>query len=877
MKRPFFIIGAITLLTAFMPGVIYAQDAPDDYTLYDYMRNVTQVEMNLDPETGSPQVEAIVKRFVSAVYAADGVTPENVDHAVQNNVGLFCEGKKKNPLDCQRLMADVVRLAEREVRTRALGRDLQIIASSYELPVTDTDVDRSNLPIRAQGIVRIWKAGTGTGTIRAQSGVTIRVLPFPQEAYDDLLLLEKSLRDLRRDFGYGEDLSAFRSAGWRYQYGFRFVKGDFAPKFPPPLTEPISGSGSERQYLTLRWKNVEKALEALYGSLPKAFTPSLGKNEVVIFHLTDDPLDPILNFKTKFEKLNLSVWSYIERTNTGILAGDAGVKWKLPIEPVLPGLCADPGIEIASDAVSLPCVPISGGMMPPSPVNGGGLCQQPLSRQGYLCRPVSSAEQAELCKENIKPTTTVQLAACTGKEEPRETTGGPDMCQDIDWVTNRKPFNPSNQCKVQIECATNCGAGNTSVEIVTDPKRADGVIRICIPQKTDIITLQKNTVLLKSLLLRELTRAKDLCSLPPGNQYYQATDSANQKNTDCCRVEFDVYRTQCAAMAAAGLFTQVVTLPNGTTFTLPLVINGREVNTALCEEAFSDYSCRQQGHGRCSANVTFDDSTEELKLLIDGITQKSIEKGLASLDPDVELPTTCSTMLDALRKDPAVAGAIRQVENTGNEICSPLTRTQYENTIGNNLCYLGNCVEESFEQHRLTPGRQPLTIGDPAYPWDACMAPPDAGAITTSATNLPTQIPVYRPALLVQEMDRSLCRASGLPLTSPPALCSFNATSRLLQPINTPIGQALGITSEQVAQEQPMRNLEMLSEAVASRIGSSLYAEALERGSRALTAVTTNAATLLEQIAKVSFTTVMCPLNDGDGSMLYNTAFCAAP
>ena len=94
--------------------------------------------------------------------------------------------------------------------------------------------------------------------------------------------------------------------------------------------------------------------------------------------------------------------------------------------------------------------------------------------------------------------------------------------------------------------------------------------------------------------------------------------------------------------------------------------------------------------------------------------QKMLEAVERSKDR-LGLPASCSdavTNMDARAK--AMIASLPKV-------CTPECRSEFENTIGNNLCFIGQCIEQSWEEERIVPGRMPLNVGDEAFPWDSCI------------------------------------------------------------------------------------------------------------------------------------------------------------
>ncbi|MDB4978256.1 MAG: hypothetical protein JWM56_442 [Candidatus Peribacteria bacterium] len=830
-------------------------------SIYDTMRSIGNMEM-IRNNAGEPAAEVAVKQYVAALFNEQLLQPDDIDAALRDD-REFCKERTAgtttrpalNLLDCNRLSEEIIRIVQREERVRTLGRDLQIIASSNELPVTGVVAGRTNLPVRAQSIMRIWRAGSGSSAA-TQTGVIIRSFVFPVEAQKPLEDLHAALQKLQ-----GSPSSAgpdeFTAAVWRYEYGVGFVTGKFSPEFPPPKDD--TAPGTERQYLYKHWTAasgapVEEALTQLSLLLPKSFVPPLGRTEAAVFRLADDATAPGFQAKNQFDELGIAVWGTVE-TVDGKQIIDAGLQWLMPVEPVLPSLCKD---AVAGSA----CDPILGGAVPPDSKDGMGLCLQPLSRNGYLCRDMTASQNPSVCRQQIgSASDAITLAACTSAEPAIVTTGGPDVCRDTNWMLPRAP-DPVKQCNLVFQCAAAAPVAAHRFplkKILTGPVgKQEGTIVIATPAGTELPT--------EYALMQSLTQARQICDLPAGTDPY-TLGGITQMNNSCCRLEMDANRVACEAMQADTLFGNEQSLNTA-------------YNAVTCADILTDSTCRSRGFGKCAGTFTSGNTDAVVQswrtALVNVIRTRWTELHAGDIKADPAYGS-CNALLGNTGTSgiaPRINGIVQTIKQIGREVCTPLARTQFENTIGNNLCYLGQCLEQTYEQHRTTPGRQPLTVQDEAYPWDACMLPSrTAGALTTGGTELGTNLPLYRPQLLVQQLDEALCQMNGLPPQSSPVRCAFDITRRLLLPL-TSLRTSLSILDQTSEQRSAAQGLQGMSEAIGSRVGTQLYVDYLGRSARALSVVTKNAATLLETFTKVTFTRAMCPQNDAAGDALHATPFC---
>ena len=193
-------------------------------------------------------------------------------------------------------------------------------------------------------------------------------------------------------------------------------------------------------------------------------------------------------------------------------------------------------------------------------------------------------------------------------------------------------------------------------------------------------------------------------------------------------------------------------------------------------------------------------------------------------------------------------------------VCDPETQVFYRNTIGNNACYIGTCIEESLEWHRFISGRNAFTVQGEAYPWEALMEPePVRTPILQIPPIVQTTIPRYRPQLLLQTLDIALCQTNGLPPRTPPALCLFDVRRALGYPGTDyqPLLQRLLMQGKE--QHESTKGMERTGAAIGTRISTDLYTNYIHAATRSLVDIINIANTLLSSIKEIEFPQTMCP------------------
>ncbi len=824
---------------------------------YRQMQEVTRREflLNTDARTYADtkaDVEAPVKKFAAAVAPVSS-GPDDVVNALRGDRRTPCYDKQLDAFGgCDAYVDELASLARREERVRTLGRDLQIIATSYETAVTSIGSSEINVPLRAQGIRNVWRSSTDN----VKAGDTaIQYRDFP----DTLTTPIGSIATVLQPLALNDDREAFTAAVWRYQFGARYATRDRKDLAYPPLRGPADNP--ELQLQTIHWKALEGILTGLYTTrVPDGDT--LKKGEMIVYRPTpaqQDQLDPY----------GITVWAYVEKLPDGTVTGDAGLQWTMPVEPVLPALCQP-------DATGDPtgdCQPIKGGFYPPAPDDGRGLCTLPFGRLGYLCRDILAADSADICTQNPTPDPDkILLTACTQKAEPTQTASGPDVCGGSQWIQNppgspANPLNAQSQCRVNIVCANTCPVDptkNMPAQARTFLKSADGTITVCINQNPNRTTFP-HVLPHRYAIIHELTHAQQSCGLPPGTPL--TSGPPQKQNAEYCRTEREAYVAMCHYAIADKAFIRLNTTADGTTTEVPQTLQGTDINTTLCADILTDHFARTNGFGRCSSSFTYRMTDASVKGMANTLMDLMYD-GAKGKNGAIE---SCK---DALNR-PEVLAQKRATEQIGRSVCDPNRTVSYLNTIGNNACYIGSCIEDSLEHSRMVPGRIPVTAGDEAFPWDACMAPRlDGGQIRTVSAAVPSRFPAYRPGLLIKQLDTALCQSNGLSASTPPLVCAFDVRRRLLNPLTNPLETVVSLTTQSQEQQDAAHGIQQMSRAVGARMGIALYDDYLRHSTSTLSDLTVSAATLLETFARTTFSRQMCPLNAAAPDALLASPFC---
>lgn len=801
-----------TLLFLLIPGEGIAQ------SLFDRIDKITQWEAAFN------EAEREVRNHVVRIYNGSPrngqpftITASDVDDALSDLVHDFapCKQNSIDPQTCEQEREEIADLTRRIGTHRALGRDLQIIASSYEVGYTGYTGHQSALSAKLPSIIQFWQSGSDKA-LNPNPETKIRGVILSEDVRDNLDPLFAELEDALSGLRSGDDEQLLASAVWRYRHGYRNVRFD-----DEGALIPCAGTifdGTELELLRLRFcdpvpADLERIMDDIYNLLPTDpltdFDPPLRPSEIAMF-----PTE-------KFRGLNVNLW---------MRQDDVGLTWEYPIEPILPSLRSLGGGEI-----------ILGGSYPappPVPEEGEGICSHPFAQRGYLCRPVPSnfcplepedeegeeGEEGEGDEEEEESGTgtTISLTTCRPQNfiyPVKQTESGPNICEIGGWRAPPDPENPlaldeeCSYCIPEISCKDECNDGE-SVGF-TFPRTSTGAIEVCLSD------VEESPVPVTYILIHELVHVQQACKNPK-------IEELSTGDLNCCSLEYPAYFVQCAAAAEDGNF------------------NETDMTVELCAGILSNLSCGTDADATPCAHIEDDGrNTEYLNEINEAFSQNR-----------ANVPTTCVEATAPATMDTRALSILHSLP----QVCSPKCQARYENTIGNNFCYLGQCIEQSFEHHRMIPGRMPLTVEGQAFPWDSCSAPdPQIGVFQDLPPIKTSRFPPYRGYHMLQEIDQAMCQTNGYPRLTPPVFCAFDFEDQLERPLFTYYETHSSLLSQAERMDIRAREFETITVGVGARLGTRLYTDYLQNAGDNLGTLVQNAATLLQQIAQVEFPRNMCP------------------
>ena len=803
-----YLSASVGLLTLLLPVAIARAEGIGNLQLYEKMHTITLQEVLLK------DVDEKIVGYVVQLAEQEKMIPEGksasdmaevVKAAFETRLDDFCEMYQGSFDGCSQAYQMFRDWGRDILDTRTLSTDLLHIATGYETGVSGNMGEVFTIAERTLTIRNLWRSQDDV-LLTPEVFPQVRAVPRPDGITDAMFNeLGSALADHVPD------------AVWRYRYGLAAFGTE-------ECSEPTDAS-ELFEVTTQRVCTVEEKLRALRDALPSSaleFSPPLQRGEIVIFPLRklDSPAHVI-------------VWMMAENVD-GTIKREAGVGWDLMLDPVPIGILTENSCNsgVLSEAYCKVADQFHirpGGRYedpPKEPEKNVGLCHLPFARDGYLCRPL----RQDGCDEKIadKAPRSIVLTDCKpsqAKEPVSLTESGPDICRTGWWRIPGKELTESSSssssgasgcgmCSVDIQCESSCEEGLLSS---TSRKDADGKIHICISSDTPRSGLLP-------MIVHELTHAQQLCNLAAGTDIFDTSEH-------CCAHEFEAYRTSCRILAEEGVLDEL------------------GVSLEECAGRSANASCMRFGDNACSA-LAAGDMGEKADVIL---KRKDSETSLLSCSD-----LTSGGISGMARLDSRILSMIEGLDGA----CSPGCQTKFENTIGNNLCYIGQCVEQSIEQERVIPGRMALTVEDESFPWDACAAQnPQAGGMITLPAISPPLTPSYNPRLLVESLDRALCQINGLPALSLPIRCQFDYQRRLSNTTNDYVSTALSFTSQIDENEESTALLQRMTQSIATRIGTSLLTRYLSWAGSALSDTLRTGNQLLNAMEKTKFPLDTCPRN----------------
>lgn len=840
MKKFSIILGFLLI-----PATVGAQNL-DGKSLYEYIHAMTKQSFLVD------FVELPVERFTAAIYYDNpeesvevSVGEEHVDKAIATRISEICGPTKEQRDLCKSLQEHLKEIAYTITWQRQLAKDLQMIATGYESGISDYPGHNISIVSKIASISRIWKSSNVDFTtpviLSSAAG-----LPYPeakrQQITDELHSLVTTIKELEIiNENQKKDLTEEVAAVWRYKNGVFSVQnteGNCSGEDP---------GLDELALLKKRWCTIEDKLKSIW-TLVRTRTPE----EEASFPTTDFILFP----SWKDKNSNIFVW---------IREDDIGLEWTMPLEPVMPMLytknysdCVRNGQSAEDCAVSYPTEIIRGGTYPdeiPEPAETQGVCSHPFGKSGYLCRRIIDDECASdpIAPVTIEDEDDAALANAQGiiltQCEPEQflgpisvTPSGPDMCEIGGWKTNvhgvegnvqDTPKKQSGEdgirpdqcssCAIDFYCADACGpASDRRTQFAyTDPRDEHGRIGLCLPNEVG------PQGILHYLALHESIHAQQLC-----NQTDQAHGDLFGTRVNCCANEREAYMAQCVAMAQDGILERA------------------GVTIDECASAGTNGSCSRfagDGENACSTTAI---NPQEMWNKVNQVIRDGIDNGWLNPQP----PLTCEDAINNLDK------RVQTARNSLPLSCSPGCISEYENTIGNNLCFAGQCLEQSHEWQRTIPGRMTVTAQDEAYPWDACaVEDPQLGRFFAPPALSGPHFPQYNPERLYNQLDMAVCQLNGLPASTPPILCAFDPERRLNLPLADYVSMAQNLAEQPQQYIVPAQGMLSASAGIAARVADGIFLNYMKNAARSFADIFNIASEIIDDIGETKFPSVMCP------------------
>ncbi len=797
------------LLLALMPGTAAAIET----SLYRRMREITEHELLFK------QAELSVERFVPKIYPepSHNVEEEDIARALRREHELFCTGEQEAGTvgfqgTCTGAEKNIRKLATQTQWIRTVGRDLQSIATSYEAPLDDImdPTGQSSLLLLLASILNIWQSDAERyGSVAAGSAVSVESTPEGVQTGIDAVA--EILRLLVEDVSADDVLqNCIKIIGNETVCDAEYGGGKKQD------IEKLTGAVWRYRYGYQQVRDAEgqcensgqgdgtelQYLRARWCDLEDALDQIRG--------LLQSDGGVVSYHSAAIEDIGVIVW---------MRSDDVGLAWSLATEPVLPSLDCTDATEAPMECVD---TAILGGTYPdppPEPPPGTGLCGQPFGRQSYLCRPLEGEwcpSPAPLPEGSVFSLTECRIPPFTEQYpggppiQTRLTESGPNMCTPGGW--RLPPITPEEKaleekcknCSVEITCGECAGS---PAEVY--PKNPERVIEVCINEGVLDVPTKYATIF-------GLALAQSACNVP------------GRPEGSCCTLNWQPNLVMCNAMVEDG------------------VLDGMNVTPEECATALTNSWC--DGEEECLSA----ENAEGADALTDRLYEamgNNPEKNISGCSEDPE------------QLDPRA----QMLYSSMPGICSAECLSRYSNSIGNNLCYLGQCLEQSFEEHRMIPGRMTMNEADQAFGYDA-MTGPDAenGRILAVPPLLRIALPTYNPGRLVGALDQALCQLNGLPALTPPALCAFDARRKLELSEDKFTAIVQGALSQSQEQQIPARGLEEMAQSVGARIGGKIYVEYLQLVERNLRTLLAAATTIVKDIGGTELSRYMCtPLFTG--------------
>lgn len=116
-------------------------------------------------------------------------------------------------------------------------------------------------------------------------------------------------------------------------------------------------------------------------------------------------------------------------------------------------------------------------------------------------------------------------------------------------------------------------------------------------------------------------------------------------------------------------------------------------------------------------------------------------------------------------------------------VCTPESKTLYQDDISSHACFVGLCIEQSLNGHSLVPNRNPVLVEEATSPFLAYLRDdPKLGLYTEAPSNAPYPMPRYIGHELLRDTEARFCLLNNKAPYPISALCSYRASQQNQHP-----------------------------------------------------------------------------------------------
>ncbi len=194
-------------------------------------------------------------------------------------------------------------------------------------------------------------------------------------------------------------------------------------------------------------------------------------------------------------------------------------------------------------------------------------------------------------------------------------------------------------------------------------------------------------------------------------------------------------------------------------------------------------------------------------------------------------------------------------------LCTPETRTLYQDDITSHACYIGHCLTQSMtEGNTLIPNRNTVVLNEATSPYLACQRiDPQVGMYTEVAKEGPYPLPEYLGQFLVRDFDKQYCASNGNAPESLPSLCRFLDNQTAALPDYIFLFQAMATSGEQGRTDLRRIAVNEIASAIGQRVAVDQSIEVQQKIFARLAHFVQQVADLVLELDRAPVTQTACP------------------